>query len=75
MRKHKDDLLGGEWLNDSHIHVLQQLIKLDPDLQHIKSLQNLIFGQSLQFDIVCDNIKSDWLTKDQILQALYVLEI
>ena len=46
-KKHKDDLLGGEWLNDSHIHAVQQLIQLDPDLQHIRGLQNPIFGQSL----------------------------
>ena len=52
MRKHKDDLLGGEWLNDSHIHVVQQLIQLDPDLQHIRGLQDPIFGQSLRFDVV-----------------------
>ena len=51
-RKHKDDLLGGEWLNDSHIHAVQQLIKLDPDLQHIRGLQNPILGQSLRFDVV-----------------------
>ena len=51
-KKHKDDLLGGECLNDSHIHAVQQLIQLDPDLQHIKSLQDPIFGQSLRFDIV-----------------------
>ena len=50
MKKHKDDLLGGEWLNDSHIHAVQQLIQLDPDLQHIRGLQNPIFGRSLQFD-------------------------
>ena len=51
-RKHKDDLLGGKWLNDSHIHAVQQLIKLDPDLQHIRGLQNPILGQSLRFDVV-----------------------
>ena len=44
-RKHKDDLLGGEWLNDSHIHAVQQLIQLDSDLQHIRVLQDPIFGQ------------------------------
>ena len=51
MRKHKDDLLGGEWLNDSHIHAVQQFIQLDPDLQHIRGLQDPIFGQSLRFDV------------------------
>ena len=37
-RKDKDGLLGGEWLNDFHIHAIQQLIQLDPDLQHIRGL-------------------------------------
>ena len=49
---HKSGLLGGEWLNDCHIHAAQQLIQLEPDLQHIKGLQDPIFGQSLRFDIV-----------------------
>ena len=31
---------------------MQQLIQLDPDLQHIRGLQNPIFGQSLRFDVV-----------------------
>ena len=43
-KKHKDELLGGEWLNDSHIHAVHQLIKLDPDLQDIRGLQNPILG-------------------------------
>ena len=34
-------LCGREWLNNSHIHAVQQLI---PDLQHIRGLQNPIFG-------------------------------
>ena len=51
-KKHKDELLGGEWLNDSHIHALHQLIKLDLDLQDIRGLQNPILGQSLCFDVV-----------------------
>ena len=49
---HKDELLEGKWLNDCHIHASQQLIKLDPDLQHIRGLQDPIYGQSLQFDVV-----------------------
>ena len=49
---HKSGLLGREWLNDCHIHAAQQLIQLDPDLQHIKGLQDPIFGQSLCFDVV-----------------------
>lgn len=49
---HKSGLLGGEWLNDCHIHAAQQLIQLDPDLQHIKGLQDPIFGQSLHFDVM-----------------------
>ena len=33
--QHKSKLLEGEWLNDCHIHAIQQLIRLDPDLQHV----------------------------------------
>ena len=53
-KKHKDDLLGGKWLNYSHIDhdMVQQLIQLDPDFQHIRGLQDLNFGQSLCFDVV-----------------------
>ena len=40
-KKHKDDLLGGEWLNDSHIHAVHQL---DSDLQGIRGLQNPVLG-------------------------------
>ena len=40
MRKHKDDLLGGEWLNDSHIHAVQQLTRSPT------GLQSPILGQS-----------------------------
>ena len=35
-----------------HIHAVQQVSQLDPDLQHIRGLQNPIFGQSLRFDVV-----------------------
>ena len=49
---HKSGLLIGKWLNDCHIHDAQQLIQLNPDLQHIKGLQDPIFGQSLRFDVV-----------------------
>ena len=49
---HKDELLEGKWLNDCHIHAAQQLIRLDPDLHHIRGLQDPIFGQSLHFDVV-----------------------
>ena len=49
---HKSELLGGEWLNDCHIHAAQQLIPLDPDLQHTRGLQDSIFGQSLRFDVM-----------------------
>ena len=47
--KHIDDLLGGEWLNDCHIHAAQQLIQLDPDLRHIRGLQDpsLVGGSDL----------------------------
>ena len=34
------------------LHAAQQLIQLDPDLQHIRSLQDPIFGQSLHFDVI-----------------------
>ena len=40
-RNHKDE-----------IHAAQQFIQLDPDLQHIRGLHNPIFGQSLRFDVV-----------------------
>ena len=49
---HKEELLEGKWLNDCHIHASQQLIKLDPDLQHIRGLQDPIYGQSVHFDVV-----------------------
>ena len=39
---HREDLLGDKWLNDYHIHAAQQLIKLEPELQHIGGLQRLI---------------------------------
>ena len=53
---HKDEFLGGEWLNDCHIYAAQQLIQLDPGLQHIKGLQDPILGQSLRFDVVCEDM-------------------
>ena len=37
---------------DFHIHATQQLIQLQPDLQHIRGLQDPMFGQSLRFDII-----------------------
>ena len=73
MRKHKDDLLGGEWLSDCHIHAAQQLIQLDPDLQHIRGLQDPIFGQTLHFDVIHGEMvqilhsgKNQWITVSTI---------
>ena len=53
---HREDLLGGKWLNDYHIHAAQQLIKLEPELQHIGGLQRPILGQKLAFDVVPDEM-------------------
>ena len=43
---------GREWLNDCHIHATQQLIQLDPYLQHTRGLQDPILGQFLCFDVM-----------------------
>ena len=53
---HRDDLLGGKWLDDCHIHAAQQLIKVEPDLGHIGGLQSPILGQTLAFDVVRDDM-------------------
>ena len=53
--------------------MVQQLIRLDPDLQHMRGLQNPIFVQSLHFDIIREEMVqilhsggSHWITVSTI---------
>ena len=45
-------ILEGKWLNDKIIHAAQLLMKNDPDLLPVGSLQNPILSQTYAFDIV-----------------------
>ena len=53
-QKDKDIILDGQWLNDSIIHAAQLLMKHDPDLLPVGSLQNPLLGQTLEFDVASD---------------------
>ena len=75
---HREDLLGGKWLNDYHIRAAQQLIKLEPELQHIGGLQRPILGQKLAFDVVPDEMVqilhsggNHWITNREHNWCLY----
>ena len=50
----RDDILSGEWLNDSVINAAQSLLKYDPGLLPVGSLQNTLLIVIRQCDIVCD---------------------
>ena len=50
----KSIILEGRWLNDKIIHAMQLLMKNDPNLLPVSSLQNPILGQTLVFDIATD---------------------
>jgi len=45
-------ILEGKWLTDKIIHAVQLLMKNDPDLLPVGSLQNSILSQAYAFDIV-----------------------
>ena len=50
----RDDILSREWLNDSVINAAQSLLKYDPGLLPVGSLQNTLLIVIRQCDIVCD---------------------
>ena len=45
-------ILEGKWLNDKIIHAAQVLMKNNPDLLPVGSLQNPILSQTYTFEIV-----------------------
>ena len=53
-QKDRDDILSGEWLNDSIINAAQFLLRHDPALLPVGSLQNTLLIKICQCDIICD---------------------
>ena len=53
-QKDRDDILSGEWLNDSIINAAQFLLRYDPGLLPVGSLQNTLLIKIYQCDIICD---------------------